>query len=67
MSPDLNLYGLFVPELLACAVVAFLARALLRRLLVRAGLNRLFWHPPLADLAAFVIGLGAITFVLHRM
>ncbi|WP_238121532.1 MULTISPECIES: DUF1656 domain-containing protein [unclassified Xanthobacter] len=67
MSGDLDLYGLFVPELLVAAVLALAVQGLLRRLLSRAGLYRLLWHPPLADVALFVICLGGLTFLMHRI
>ncbi|MFG1297281.1 MULTISPECIES: DUF1656 domain-containing protein [Xanthobacter] len=65
MRGDIDIYGLFVPELLLCAVLALVARALLGRLMARAGLYRALWHPPLADFALFVICLGGISFLLH--
>lgn len=65
MRGDLDIYGLYVPELLLCAVLALVARTLLSRLLVRVGVYRMLWHPPLADFALFVICLGGISFLLH--
>lgn len=65
MTGDIDLYGLFVPELLVAAVLALLAQTLLSRLLARAGAYRFLWHPPLADLALFVICLGGFILLLH--
>lgn len=67
MSGDLDLYGLFLPELLVCAVLALVAQTVLSRALVRVGAYRWVWHPPLVDVALFAILLGGFTFLMHRM
>jgi hypothetical protein len=60
MFGDFDLFGVFVPRILVMALVAYLLNLLLRRILSRAGLYRLVWHPALFDLALFVLLLGAI-------
>jgi hypothetical protein len=60
MIGELNIYGLFVSPLLLWVLMALPATGLLRRVLRRIGVYRAVWHPPLFDLALFVIVLGAV-------
>jgi hypothetical protein len=59
VTGDINLYGVFVPPLLAMVVATLPLAALLRFGLTRAGAYRFVWHRPLFDVALFVILLGA--------
>lgn len=64
MIGQLNIYGVYVPTLLALMLGAYLVKVLLRTLLTRLGLYRFVWHPPLFNLALYIIVLGLIfTFV----
>jgi hypothetical protein len=61
---DLDIFGVYVPGLLALAVAAFGLHLVLRRILAWAGAYRLVWHPALFDVALFTIllsGLAALT------
>ena len=60
MPAELDLYGIFVPALLAYALLAYGLKELASRLLQRLGAYRLIWHPPLFDLALFVLLLGGL-------
>jgi len=60
MIGELNVYGVFVPALLAWSALAVLATMGLRAILRRAGFYRLVWHAALFDAAVFVILLGAL-------
>lgn len=60
MIAELDLYGVFIPALLAWALIALPVTALLRRGLLRLGAYRWIWHPPLFDLALFILVLGGI-------
>lgn len=55
MIEEVHLFGVYVPAALAWAVLAFLFAYLLRNLLARLRLERLLWHPALADLALFAL------------
>jgi hypothetical protein len=57
---ELDLFGVFVPGLLCCGLVALALNAALRRVLAYAGFYRMVWHPPLFDLAMFIAVLGAV-------
>ena len=58
MRQEVDLYGVFVPSLLVCAIVAYVVTALATRLLARTGFYRLVWHRALFDTALFVILWG---------
>jgi hypothetical protein len=57
---ELDLFGVYIPGLLFCGLVAFLLNAALRRGLAFAGFYRLVWHRPLFDLAMFVVLLAMV-------
>lgn len=64
MIGHLNIYGVYVPTLLAMMLGAYLLKAGLRTLLTRLGFYRFVWHPPLFNLALYIIVLGVIfTFI----
>jgi hypothetical protein len=65
MIAEIDVFGVFVPALLAWVLLAVLLTALLRRGLQRLGLLRHVWHPPLFDAALFVLLLGAIVALAH--
>lgn len=58
MTHEIDLYGVFVPDLLVWGLVAYGITVLLRRLLARIGAYRLVWHRALFDAALYVILLG---------
>ena len=67
MIHELDLYGVLLPPILVWALIAFAARAVLRRLLGRAGFYGLVSHPALFDMALFVILLGAVAAVSRSL
>lgn len=66
MIGEIDLYGVFVPTLLVCGLVAMAMLGLLRRVLTRIGVYRVVWHAPLVNLALFVIILAAVTAGFQR-
>jgi len=66
MIGEIDLYGVFVPTLLVCGLVAVAMLGLLRRVLTRIGVYRVVWHAPLVNLALFVIILAAVTAGFQR-
>jgi hypothetical protein len=67
MSGEINLFGVFVPALLVYAVAAFGLKEMVCRGLLALGAYRFVWHRPLFDSALFVLLLGGIVFVTHRI
>jgi hypothetical protein len=57
---EVDIGGVFVAPLLTWAILALVLHAVLRQGLLRFGFYRRVWHPRLADLALFVIILGAM-------
>jgi hypothetical protein len=60
MRGEADLVGVFVPGLLCAAMIAYLFSTVLRRLLSWAGAYRFIWHPPLFDLALYVVVLAIV-------
>ena len=60
MTGQLNIYGVYVPVLLVMMLIAYLLKSLLGIALARMGLYRWVWHPPLFNLALYVMVLGAL-------
>lgn len=67
MMGEVDLYGVFVPTLGVLMALAFLLGQPLRRGLEAWGLYRFVWHPPLFDLALYVIVLGALVAAASRI
>ena len=58
MTHEIDLYGVFVPDLLVWALVAYGLAVPVRRGLGRLGFYRLVWHRALFDAAVYVLLLG---------
>jgi hypothetical protein len=67
MRSELDLFGVFVPGLLCCGVIAFILNTLLRRILGRGRFYRIVWHRSLFDLAMFIMVLGAVVWLTAAM
>jgi hypothetical protein len=67
VSPDVDIYGVYIPALGAIAVVAYVFNAILRRVLSAVGFYRLVWHRPLFDTAMFFCIVGAIALTINRV
>jgi len=65
MYGEFSLHGVFIPTLMGLMLAAFLVFLGLHQLLLRAGVYRHVWHPPLFNFALYVLVLGAL-FALMR-
>ncbi|MCZ8438735.1 DUF1656 domain-containing protein [Achromobacter xylosoxidans] len=63
MIGEFNLYGIYFPWLLVLSVVTLGVAWAVRRVLARAGLYRLVWHPALFDLALFIVLLYGVSLI----
>ena len=63
MSPEINIYGLYVPSFLLLTLLALAGSRALAWGFGRVGLYRIVWHPALFDVAVFVILLGGLNSV----
>ncbi|WP_448203823.1 DUF1656 domain-containing protein [Azospirillum sp. sgz302134] len=61
MIGEIDVYGLFIPPLLILAIAAWVLSGVLRRSLRAVGFYGWVWHPPLFDLALYVVLLSALT------
>jgi hypothetical protein len=60
MNGHFDLYGVFVPTLLLLLLGAYAVKSMLLRVLLRVGFYRCVWHPPLFNLALYLMVLGAL-------
>ncbi len=67
MTHEIDVYGVFLPDLLVWFVVAFLISVPVRRVLGAVGFYRLVWHRALFDVALLVILLGGVVVASHRV
>jgi hypothetical protein len=59
MRGEFDVFGVYLPPLLPAAALAWLLTVLLSHALNRVGFYRFVWHRPLANLALYVVVLGA--------
>lgn len=58
MNPEISLFGVFVPSLLVCALLAALLVTALALILRALGVYRFIWRRSLFNAAAFICLLG---------
>ena len=64
MWRELDVAGVFISPLVAYMLAALLAYLPLRWLLIRLGLLRWAWNPPLAQTGLYICVLGALVALL---
>jgi hypothetical protein len=67
MIGEIDIYGVFLPAVLVLMLVSYLFCLVLTRLFARVGLYRFVWHRSIFDLAIYVIVLGIVVIVSHRL
>jgi hypothetical protein len=67
MIGEIDIFGVFVPSVLVLMFVAYLINLVLRKLLARTGFYRLVWHRAIFDLGIYVLVLGLVVIVSHRL
>lgn len=67
MMGELDVYGVFLPTLLLLMIATFVISVPVKRGLRAAGVYRFVWHPPLFDLALYVILLGGVVALATRL
>jgi len=63
MLAETDIYGVYVPSLLALMAVTLVLSLGLRRLFARLGAYAYVWHRGLFDLAVYMLLLGAVSFL----
>jgi hypothetical protein len=67
MRGELDIYGVFIPTLLAWAIVGFVASLFVRRLLAKLGFYKYVWHRPLFDIALLVVLIGTVVMIANKV
>jgi hypothetical protein len=63
MIGELSVYGIYMPWLLALAILTLGISWFVRRLLALTGVYRLVWHPALFDAALYVVLLYGMVLI----
>jgi hypothetical protein len=67
MIGEIDIYGVFLPAVLILMLVSYLLCQIVTRVFARVGLYRFVWHRSIFDLAIYVIVLGIVVIVSHRL
>ena len=67
MIGEVDVFGVFVPAVLVLMFVAYVIGLVIRSALARAGFYRLVWHRSIFDLGIYVLVLGLVVLVSHRL
>ena len=66
MPREITLFDALLPSLFLVFLASVVLQAVLDRVLVRCGVYRLVWHPPLFRLSLFVCIFGACGLLVLR-
>ena len=61
---ELQLFGVYLPPLFLVCLLGLVCAVIAAQALNRSSLSRLFWHPPLAFFALWVLASSLIGLVL---
>lgn len=67
MYGEFSLYGVYVPTLAGLMLLAYLLQNGVRIVLLRTRVYHHVWHPPLFDLALYVLVLGGLFALLRSL
>ncbi|MDN7184466.1 DUF1656 domain-containing protein [Caballeronia sp. SEWSISQ10-4 2] len=67
MIGEIDIYGVFLPAVLILMLVSYLFCLVVTRVFARVGIYRFVWHRSIFDLAIYVIVLGIVVIVSHRL
>ncbi|SAL20493.1 Protein of unknown function [Burkholderia sp. D7] len=67
MIGEIDIYGVYLPAVLVLMLVSYLFCLIVTRVFARVGLYRFVWHRSIFDLAIYVIVLGIVVIVSHRL
>lgn len=67
MIGEIDIFGVFVPAVLVLMLVAYLINLAIRTVLDRVGFYRFVWHRSIFDLGIYVLVLGLVVVVSHRL
>lgn len=67
MIGEFDLLGVFLPELLVWMLITYGIQIALNKIFARIGIYRYVWHRSVFDLAIYVVLLGLVVSVSHRL
>ncbi|QSN64768.1 DUF1656 domain-containing protein [Caballeronia sp. M1242] len=67
MIGEIDILGVFVPAVLVLMFIAYLLNLVIRTVLTRVGFYRFVWHRSVFDLGIYVLLLGLVVIVSHRL
>jgi hypothetical protein len=67
MIGEIDILGVFVPAVLVLMFIAYLINLVIRTVFTRIGLYRFVWHRSIFDLGIYVLVLGLVVIVSHRL
>jgi hypothetical protein len=67
MIGEIDILGVFVPAVLVLMFIAYLMNFVIRTALERVGFYRFVWHRSIFDLGIYVLVLGVVVIVSHRL
>jgi hypothetical protein len=67
MIGEIDIFGVFVPAVLVLMLIAYLINLVIRMVLTRVGFYRFVWHRSIFDLGIYVLVLGLVVVVSHRL
>ena len=67
MIGEIDILGVFVPAVLVLMFVAYLINFVIRTVFERIGFYRFVWHRSIFDLGVYVLVLGLVVIVSHRL
>ncbi|ASW02360.1 DUF1656 domain-containing protein [Paraburkholderia aromaticivorans] len=67
MIGEIDIFGVFVPAVLVLMLLAYLINLAIRTVLTRVGFYRFVWHRSIFDLGIYVLVLGLVVVVSHRL
>jgi hypothetical protein len=67
MIGEIDIFGVFVPAVLVLMLIAYLINLVIRTVLDRVGFYRFVWHRSIFDLGIYVLVLGLVVVVSHKL
>jgi hypothetical protein len=67
MIGEIDIFGVFVPAVLVLMLIAYLINLAIRTVFERVGFYRFVWHRSIFDLGIYVLVLGLVVVVSHRL
>ncbi|MFP4890966.1 DUF1656 domain-containing protein [Paraburkholderia sp. EG304] len=67
MIGEIDIFGVFVPSVLVLMLIAYLINLGIRTVLDYASFYRFVWHRSVFDLGIYVLVLGLVVVVSHRL